>query len=146
MKFNLSELVVLDSSVVIKWFQTHEILQEQAIKLRQAHLDNIITIHVPDLLIYEVSNVLLHKPDMNQFKIWQVIESLFDMEIIIMKVEPKWINTAIRMAYFYDITVYDAIFLALAEFLQADFITVDVKLIQKVSKLDYVYNLSNMIF
>ena len=146
MRFNPSELVVLDSSVVIKWFQTHEILHEQAVKLRQAHLDNIITIHVPGLLIYEVSNVLLHKPDMNQFKIWQVIESLFNMEILIEKVEPKWINTSIRMAYFYDITIYDATFLALAEFLQADFITADLKLIQKVSKLDYVYNLSNIIF
>jgi len=68
MKFNLSELVVLDSSVVIKWFQTHEILQEQAIKLRQTHLDNIITIHVPDLLIYMEAFMYRCHPQWNVIK------------------------------------------------------------------------------
>ena len=54
--------VVLDSSVVIKWFRRYEVPQEQALELRQAYLDGHLFIHVPDLLIYEIARATWRLP------------------------------------------------------------------------------------
>jgi predicted nucleic acid-binding protein len=143
MSLELSGHVVLDTSVVIKWFRRYEELREQALELRQAYLDGHLLIHVPDLLIYEIANVLRYKPDMNQGKVQQVLQSLFDMGIVINRIGPKVIGRAVEIAYSYDVTVYDAAFVALAKRLEADFITADEKLIQKLHNVPYVHHLAD---
>lgn len=143
MSLELSGPVVLDSSVVIKWFRRYEELREQALELRQAYLDGRLLIYVPDLLIYEIANVLRYKPDMNQGKVQQVLQSLFDMGIVINRIGPEVIERAVEIAYSYDVTVYDAAFIALAERLEADFITADEKLIRKLHNVPYVHHLAD---
>lgn len=146
MSFRPSGPVVLDSSVIIKWFRKHEPLQEQALELRRAYLDGSLFIHVPDLLIYEIANVLRYKPDMDQAKVRQATQSLFDMQIEIDYTGPKIMGNVIEMAYSYDVTVYDAAFVALAEQLEAHFITADEGLAQKLHGVHYVYQLSDLSF
>ncbi|MBI3990208.1 MAG: PIN domain-containing protein [candidate division NC10 bacterium] len=68
-------MVVFDSSVVIKWFRKSEAFQEQALSLHQTYLNGSLTIYVPDLLIYELANVLRSKPDMNWTKVQQALHS-----------------------------------------------------------------------
>jgi len=65
MSFKTLDSVVLDSSVVIKWFRRYETLCEQSVKLRQAYLAGRLFIIVPDILIYEIANVLRYKPWIN---------------------------------------------------------------------------------
>jgi len=144
MSFELPSSVVLDSSVVIKWFRRYEVLREQALQLRQAYLDGHLFIHVPDLLIYEIANVLRYKPDMDETKVQQALQSLFDMRIGIEHIEPEATARAVEMAYSYDITVYDTVFVALAEQLEADFITVDGELLQKLHNIPYVHHLAGL--
>ena len=144
MNFEPPGSVVLDSSVVIKWFRRYEVLWEQALELRQAYLDGHLFIHVPDLLIYEIANVLRHKSDMNQTKVQQVLQSLFDMRIGIEHIGPEAILRAVEIAYSYGVTVYDAAFVVLAEQLEADFITVDEELVQRLRDIPYVYHLADL--
>jgi predicted nucleic acid-binding protein len=144
MSFEPSGSVVLDSSVVIKWFRRYEVLGEQALQLRQAYLDGHLFIHVPDLLIYEIANVLRYKPDMDETEVQQALQSLFDMKIRIEHIEPEATARAVEMAYSYNITVYDAVFAALAEQLEAHFITVDEELLQKLHSIPYVYHLADL--
>ena len=145
MSFEPSGSVVLDSSVVIKWFRRYEVLREQALELRQAYLDERLFIHVPDLLIYEIANVLRYKPDMNDTKVQQALQSLFDMKIGIEHIEPEATARVVEIAYSYGVTVYDAAFVALAEQLEADFITVDEELLQKLHGIPYAYHLADLI-
>jgi len=55
---------LLDSSVILKWFRRNETWREVALQLRQTYLDGHMLIYVPDLLIYEIANVLRYKPDL----------------------------------------------------------------------------------
>ena len=144
MSFNLSGSVVLDSSVVIKWFRSDEILREQSLRVRQAYLDGRLFIHVPDLLIYEIANVLRFKPDMNENRVQQVLESLFGMRIGIEYISPEVVVRAVEIAYSYNITVYDAVFVALAEQLKAYFITADGKLIRNLCDIPHICHLANI--
>ena len=141
--FEPSSSVVLDSSVVIKWFRRYEVLQEQALKLRRTYLDGRLFIHVPDLLIYEIANVLRYKPDMNQTRVQQALQSLLDMRMGIEHIGPEMMGRAVEIAYSYGVTVYDAAFVALAEQLESDLITADRGLIQKLHNIPYVCNLAD---
>jgi len=68
------------------------------------------------------------------------------MQIGINYTRPEIIGNAIEMAYSYDVTVYDAAFVALAEQLEAHFITADEGLAQKLHDVHYVHQLSDLSF
>jgi len=67
MSLKPTDSVVLDSSVIIKWFRRYESLREQSIKLRQAYLAGHLSIIVSDILIYEIANVLRYKIGTNLY-------------------------------------------------------------------------------
>ncbi len=140
----LPESVLLDSSVVLKWFRKDEIWREAALNLREAYLDGHMVIFVPDLLIYEIANVLRYKPDLTQLQVQEVLKSLYDMQIRMVEISHGVIMEAIQLAYFHAITVYDATFIAMAKYLKVPFITADEKLIQDLSKILYVHHISDL--
>src|SRR3990170_7894967 len=131
------ESTVLDSSVVLKWFRKDEIWRDEALQIRQTYLDGHMLIYVPDLLIYEIANVLRYKPDLTDQQVQEALDSLYDLHIKIVQISQEMIKGAIRLAYSYGITVYDAAFMALAESLKAPFVTADEKLSEKLSDVPY---------
>jgi len=140
----LPESVLLDSSVVLKWFRKDEIWREAALKLRETYLNGQMVIFVPDLLIYEIANVLRYKPDLTQLQVQEALTSLYDMKISIVEISQAVIMEAIQLAYFHAITVYDATFIATANYLKVPFITADDKLIQDLSKIPFAYHISDL--
>lgn len=138
----LPESTVLDSSVVLKWFRKDEIWRDSALQMRQIYLDGHMLIYVPDLLIYEIANVLRYKPDLTNQQVQEVLDSLYDLHIKIVEISQEMIKGAIRLAYSYGITVYDAAFMALAESLKVPFVTADEKLSKKLSDVPYVQHIS----
>jgi predicted nucleic acid-binding protein len=145
MSFVLSGSVVLDSSVIIKWFQKYEALQKHALMIRQAYLKGKLKIYVPDLLIYEIGNVLRYKPDMNEITVQKALQNLYNMKISIEHIDIMRIRRSIQIAYFYNVTVYDAVFVTLTEQLESNFITDDMKLVQRLCGIPYVYHLKDVI-
>ena len=71
--------VVLDTSVVIKWFRQGEVLADLSLALRDAYLDGQITVSAPSLLAYELANVLRYKNDLSSNQVQEAVQSLFDM-------------------------------------------------------------------
>ena len=140
----LPESVLLDSSIVLKWFRKDEIWREAALNLREAYLDGHMVIFVPDLLIYEIANVLRYKPDLTQLQVQEALKSLYDMQIRMVEISHGVIMEAIQLAYFHAITVYDATFIAMAKYFKVPFITADEKLIQDLSKIPYVHHISDL--
>ncbi len=65
---------------------------------------------------------------MIQLKVQQALQNLYDMKIIIKRFDNVEMKESIEIAHFYEITVYDAVFVALAEQLGANSITDDRKL------------------
>jgi predicted nucleic acid-binding protein len=138
----LPESVLLDSSVVLKWFRRDEVWRGVALQLRLAYIEGHMMVYVPDLLTYEIANVLRFKPDLSQEQVQAALNSLYDMQIRIVKGSREVVKEAIHLAYLYDVTVYDAAFVAIAENLSVPFITADDKLSQKLAKAPNVHHIS----
>jgi predicted nucleic acid-binding protein len=138
----LPESTVLDSSIVLKWFRKDEIWRDSALQMRQLYLNGKMVIYVPDLLIYEIANVLRYKPDLTNQQVQEALDSLYDLHIKIVEISKEMIKGAIRLAYSHGITVYDAAFMALAESLKVPFVTADEKLSEKLSDVPYIKHIS----
>jgi predicted nucleic acid-binding protein len=138
----LPESAVLDSSVVLKWFRKDEIWRASALQMRQAYLDGHMLIYVPDLLIYEIANVLRYKPDLTDQQAQEALDSLYDLNIKVIEISQEIIKGAVRLAYSYGITVYDAAFLVLAESLKVPFVTAHEKLSERLFGVPYAQHIS----
>ena len=138
----LPESALLDSSVVLKWFRRDEVWRDVALQLRLTYIEGRMLIYVPDLLTYEIANVLRYKPDLSQGQVQAALNSLYDMQIRIVKGSREVVKEAIHLAYLYDVTVYDAAFVAIAVNLNIPFITADDKLSQKLTKAPNVNHIS----
>ena len=106
---------VLDTSVVVKWFSGDEDDAEHANKLRHQIQEGLCVITIPDLLFYELANALRHNPNFTAEDVRVALDSVFDMEFDIRKVDSSVIAAAIHIAFKFNVTVYDAYFLALSQ-------------------------------
>jgi len=136
--------VVLDTSVVIKWFRQGEVLADQALALREAYLDGQIAITVPLLLAYELANVLRYKEDLTTSQGQGAVQSLFDMRLEWVLPSSATMRRAVEIARGHETTVYDATFAALAETLEAAFITADEQLVRRLATFPFVRFLGEM--
>jgi len=138
----LTGVIVPDTSVVLKWYlHEQEPEREQALALLRAYLVGQVRLQVPDLLLYEVANVLRYKPGWDATRVNQAIESLFALGLEVAPVSLTLIQRAVALACGHDVAVYDAAFVALAEENDADFITADERLVRRMQSLPNVRSL-----
>ncbi len=130
-------MYVLDASVVIKWFSEEE-YTDKALKLRDDFFKGENELVVPDLLLYEVSNALRYNPDFDESDVVESIDSLFDIGISIIVPTLEITKSAVNLAFSYNITIYDAFYIALAKEIDFALITADSKLHQKTKNLSFV--------
>lgn len=124
---------VLDSSVIIKWFSNEE-NTENALKIREMYMQGSASISCPDLVIYEIANALRYNKSITEKEIKDGVNSLISMGISIIVPTRAVIESAISIALRYDITIYDAYFVALANEIRYTLVTADIKLFNKVKK------------
>mgnify|MGYP000527780135 CR=1 FL=1 len=127
-------LIILDTSVMIKWF-TNEENSNKAIEYRDKHIDREIEIIEPDLLLYEISNALRYNPNFEEIDVMNALESIFDLGIEIITPTKKLLYDTIEISYKYDITGYDATYIALSNELSGKFINSNKKLYEKTKNL-----------
>ena len=118
---------VLDASVVVKWFVDEE-HSDKALQLREEYYAGEREIIVPDLLLFEVANALRYNSAFETEEIKECVETLSAMCIEIVTPSYSLLERAIHRAREFDITCYDATYLALAEDLEFEFITADRRL------------------
>jgi predicted nucleic acid-binding protein len=136
---------VVDTSVVVKWFSTAgEADLNWALQLRQEIFEGNCQVFIPDLALYELGNALRFNPNFSAADVIAAMHSLIDMNLIIRPVESKILSMAIQSAFQYEVTLYDAYFLALA--VETDFrlITADYKFYQKVTEVGSVVRLDKL--
>ncbi len=135
------EKVVLDASVITKWY-TKEKDAEIAIKYRDMHVGGKLTIVEPSLLIYEVTNALNYNPNFNEADVKASIESLMDLHLKIIDPSKEVIGKIVTLARNYGTSIYDSSYLALANMLDVNMITADDKFWEKTKDDSHIQLLS----
>jgi predicted nucleic acid-binding protein len=136
--------VVLDTSVVLKWFRQEEVLADPALALRAAYLDGRLLVVVPSLVAYELANVLRYTEDLSIDQVQQAVQSLFDMGLEWVSPSGTMMRRAVEIGRVYETTVYDAAFAALAESLSSTFVTAHKRLARCLEPLAFVRFLGYM--
>jgi predicted nucleic acid-binding protein len=121
----VSAPLVIDTSVAYKWFaDTDEPGVEAAVALLPAQLAGAIELHAPATLPVELANALRysgHAPEV----VLNLIEGLDLVRIELAASTARRLNAASALAYRHGMSVYDALFLALAEELGCPLVTAD---------------------
>ena len=131
---------VIDASVAVKWF-VEEPDSPEAHRLLEAHATGESTMVAPDLLVYEVANVLLHNSAFTAAAIQRSVERLYDLELELLAPSVEVVTAAIALAHAKRITFYDALYITLARHLGLPFYTADHKLIAKLHDLSLIRGL-----
>lgn len=117
---------IIDTSIIVKWY-TNEEDSEKALELLDYIHKNEITIFVPDLVVYELTNSLRWNPNFTDADVQEALKSFLGLGFQIQVPTHKMLHNAIHLAYEYKRTVYDAVFLALAKEQNTFIITADKK-------------------
>lgn len=108
--------IVLDTSVVLKWFNQRD---ESNIKIaRQIYNDLVsgkIEVMVPDILPVELLNVLIVGKKLPVKEVQRSIYSLFRLPMVMKEPTAALLSLTTEVANMYSITSYDALFVALAK-------------------------------
>lgn len=130
--------IVLDASVVCKWFLPRETGGKQAEIYKERHIEGKLTVNVPILLFFEVANTLATKSKLSSKVAVEAISLLDQLGLKQHCLDlPKFFQ-AIKLSKKYQISVYDTAYLVLAQSLRCNFITADEKLFRKVCRLKFV--------
>lgn len=120
-------IYVLDTSVILKWF-LEEPGTNEAISFKKRYETGEIDIVEPDLLIYELANVLRYKKCFPEIAIKAAVKSLYDLRIKFFTPTVSMMENAVHIALKTNLSVYDCVYSSLAVKLSSPLITADKKL------------------
>jgi predicted nucleic acid-binding protein len=133
-------LVVIDASVAIKWFLPEK-ESEKALRIRDEHAEGAIDLAAPDLLYYEVANVLSYRQGLERK---QLREDMYDLGIQIVAPSRDVLTLASERAQALRVTAYDTAYLVLAEMLGTIAIAADDELHKKAFRTRLTRLLADM--
>ena len=122
---------VVDASVVLKWFtQPQEEELQASDNIRNDYKERLVDLFAPELLIYEVANVLRYK-DIPAEIAEKALSSLYSMDFLT-PLKQETLIEAVKMARKFDITVYDSIYYTLGLACGCRMVTADKNLVRKL--------------
>ena len=116
--------IVLDSSVVVKWFST-ESKSVEALKLLDSYLQGTVELTISEILICEIGNALRYKPDYDIQKWKTALAQLFNLHMNLIHLTEDLTSRTGEIAYEGKVTFYDALPVAIAEHRKTICITAD---------------------
>lgn len=128
-------MVIVDSSVAFKWIVNEEGSDRAETLLRREVLA------APDMILYEVSNVLHCQKRLPDERVQALLATFLGFHVEIFALPSHKFSRVAKLSRQFDITTYDASFIAMAELLKTELITADQKLLRKVHALNYVRGL-----
>lgn len=122
----MSGPMVVDSSVAFKWlFVLGENRVDRAVELLHQHLTGETILIAPSSLPCEVANALRWKKRLAPPEVIELIGYLEAIDIHLVDVTYSRVRSATERAYRHGLTVYDALFLDLAEEFDCPLVTAD---------------------
>ena len=124
---------VVDASVLVKWFlHEKEADRDRALALRDLHIAGRSTIFIPQLALLEVLNAVRFSPKADEEDGEMALETLHDLHPETKPPEVDLLRKANAIAWAYKITIYDALYVALAEQVGYPLITADEVMVKKL--------------
>ncbi|MEK6917511.1 MAG: type II toxin-antitoxin system VapC family toxin [Nanoarchaeota archaeon] len=117
---------VVDASVIVKWFVSEKD-SDKAVKIRDEHVAGKTLLIAPELAFIEVLNALKYK-GVSEEKLLEVNKSLWDLQLKIENIRASLLDKAINCSLKNKITLYDAIYVVLAQMFGSELITADSEL------------------
>jgi len=110
------DTLAVDASVLVKWYapEKEEDL-EQAHKLYKSIQNFEIRAVTSDLLIFELSNALLKGKRHKALEVQEALRAFFQTSVELIPTDSLLIDNAVKIAERYQLTVYDAVYVALAK-------------------------------
>ena len=127
-------MVIIDTSVVYKWFDKAEEDRNIAMLILKKHLLKQDEIIVPDILLYEIGNVWSTKSSFQIANIKNNLKKLKDYSLTIIPIDFKIITMAVEFAKQHTTSVYDATYAVLATEKKCSFITSDRKFVNQTNQ------------
>lgn len=124
--------IVIDSSLAAKWYLSDE-YDDIALKIKSDFEIKTISIVVPMLFFYEVSNILRTTSKQSRIdkdKCIKAYQDLLDLDLTTYFSKELYKDALVK-ALDLDITAYDAAYVVLAQSLQIPLYTADEKLVKK---------------
>lgn len=118
--------VVLDSSVLVKWF-TKEEGSSSALEILDKLTEGSLLVVISDLTLYEVANALRYKPDFSSEEVKHCISSLLELELEVRELDEKLLSEIAEIAFDGEVTFYDAVPVGIARIEKIRCITADKK-------------------
>ncbi|MBI4690704.1 MAG: type II toxin-antitoxin system VapC family toxin [Nitrospirae bacterium] len=122
---------VLDASVIVKWYKD-ERESDKALGIRDGFVNGNYDLAEPDLILYELANTIRFSEGSEENDIKDVLENFSAMGLEIIVPTITLLKNAAATSYKFQISIYDAVYVALAKSLDAEFVTADKRLYQKV--------------
>lgn len=122
--------LLIDTSVLLKWFHhggETEVVAARA--LRDAHIDGRLDVHVLDLALYEVGNVLVRALGWPPSLVADQLDDLLTIVGTPLVSTPGWLRDAATLAAAHDLTFYDAAWASAAQAVGATLVSADEQLL-----------------
>ena len=137
----LKETLIVDASVIAKWFVTEEHTSE-ALTLRDAYLSGEIDLWSTELMPYEVLNALRHKPEIDARELRTAAKALAGYRIALHPLLGELGELSVENALRYGLTIYDSSYVSQSLFFDKPLYTADEKLLAKTRALTAIHHIS----
>ena len=132
------EALVLDASVIVKWFCEEE-YTDIALRIRDRFFVGELTVVVPELMFYEVSNALRYNGVLSMEEKIELIDDMFSMDFDVVTSTKEILSDAMKSALDTDTTIYDNVYLAVGRYKRCNLITADGAFRNKVNTNEVVF-------
>lgn len=132
------EALVLDASVIVKWFSDEE-YTDIALAIMDKFLRGTLDIFVPELMFYEVSNAVRYNKAFSEEDRIQIVEDLFSIGFNILTSNKEILSMAMKLAVDTDTPIYDNVYLAVGRLKNCHLITTDKEYVKKINSDDVLF-------
>jgi len=132
------EALVLDASVIVKWFCEEE-YTDIALGLRQRFLTGSIIVVVPELMFYEVTNAIRYNNVLSLEEKVGLIDDILSLGFDVVPSNSAILSAAMKSALDTGTPIYDNVYLAVGRFKRCPLITADKAFREKVGTEEVLF-------
>lgn len=136
---------VLDASVAAKWFTRHEESdRHKAVALRAMHQSARCTLVVPEFSFLEILNAVRFSARAEEADAIRALGFLEKLRLEVVPLDWDLLRKATAIAWAYQVALYDAAYVALAERLGLPLLTADDVMVRKMKGHSIVVRLRDV--
>lgn len=111
----MADSLLIDASVMSKWFNKGESNEEEALWLRTAWIERRIEIFSPSLIVYEVCNSIWKNPNIDRDQAKSLASLVVRLRPTMIEISEEDSEETMTLARKSKLTFYDAVYIALSK-------------------------------